>query len=252
MSTRRSTLTLRLSLGSDPGPAAIAGVELIGSDPPIDGAPAPAVRANLHTIGTSVLGRLHAHLTDASRQLDDDELTRLCFVTGFFEAVYRNGSFPRKRNLLAQVDEHTTVTSVISAVPSYVLDDIDEQMKLAEQPFAPLRGLPTEQRLCGPIFAGSADVKADADFITDGLLIDCKAVTRPHRLGRDEVQQLTGYLLLDYDDRYDIREVGFYLARQGALIRWTVPEFLKMLGACTPLPQLRAVLRAHLRGSRRA
>ncbi|MEU9992854.1 UvrD-helicase domain-containing protein [Streptomyces sp. NPDC048045] len=240
---------LRLSLGSDPGPAAIAGVELIGSDLPIDGAPAPAVRANLHMIGTSVLGRLHAHLTDASRQLDDDELTRLCFVTGFFEAVYRNGSFSRKRNLLAQVDEHTTVTGVTSAVPSYVLDDIDEQMKLAEEPFAPLRSLPAQQRVCGPIFAGSADVKADADFITNGFLIDCKALTRPHRVGREEVQQLAGYLLLDYDDRYDIREVGFYLARQGALIRWTVPDFLTTLGARIPLPQLRAALRVHLRGS---
>jgi hypothetical protein len=58
--------------------------------------------------------------------------------------------------------------------------------------------------------------------------------------------------LLDYDDRYGIREVGFYLARQGALIRWTVPEFLTMLGARIPLPQLRVALRAHLRGSRPA
>ncbi|MFF2363812.1 ATP-binding domain-containing protein [Streptomyces sp. NPDC058122] len=239
---------LRLSLGSDPGPAAIAGVEIIGSDLPIDGAPAPAVRANLHTIGTSILGRLHAHLTDASRRLEDDELTRLCFITGFFEAIYRNGSFPRKRNLLAQVDEHTTVKGVTSAVPSYVVDDIDEQMKLADKPFAPLRGRPVQQRVCGPIFAGSADVKADADFITNDLLIDCKALTRPHRVGRDEVQQLAGYLLLDYDDHYAIHEVGFYLSRQGALLRWTVPEFLNMLGARTPLQPLRAALRAHLRG----
>ncbi|WP_381805331.1 UvrD-helicase domain-containing protein [Streptomyces niveus] len=238
---------LRLSLGSDPGPAAIAGVELIGSDLPIEGAPAPAVRANLHMIGTGVLGRLHSHLVDPTRRLDDDELTRLCFVAGFFEAVYRNGAFSRKRNLLAQVDEHTTVKSVTSAVPSYVLDDIAEQMKLAEEPFAPLRSLPAQQRVCGPVFAGSADVKADADFITDGLLTDCKAVTRPHRVGRDEVQQLAGYLLLDYDDRYSIREVGLYLARQGALIRWTVPEFLTALGARSPLPQLRAALREHLR-----
>ncbi|WP_028804405.1 hypothetical protein [Streptomyces sp. 142MFCol3.1] len=68
------------------------------------------MRANLHVIGTSVLGRLHAHLTDASRRLDDDELTRLCFGTGFFEAVYRNGFL--SRNLLAQVDEHTTPVDV--------------------------------------------------------------------------------------------------------------------------------------------
>jgi hypothetical protein len=119
-------------------------------------------------------------------------------------------------------------------------------MKLAEEPFAHLRNLPAEQRACGPLFAGTADVKADADFITDGLLIDCKAITRPHRLGQEEVLQLAGYLLLDYDNRYDIREVAFYLTRQGALICWTVPEFLSTLGARTPLPALRTALREHL------
>ncbi|MFE9298430.1 sigma factor [Streptomyces niveus] len=118
---------LRLRLGSDPGPAAIAGVELIGGDLPAEGAPAPAVRANLHMIGTNVLDRLHAHLVNPSRRLED----------------------------------------------------ITEQMNLAEEPFAPLRDLPADQRVYGPVFAGSADVKADADFITDGFLIDCKALTGP-------------------------------------------------------------------------
>ncbi|MFI7388677.1 UvrD-helicase domain-containing protein [Streptomyces sp. NPDC049813] len=238
---------LRLHLGSGPGPAATAGVDLIGSTHPLDGAPPPAVRAHLHTIGTSILHRLHAHLTDPDRRLDDDALTRFCFLTCFFEAVYRTGAFPRKRNPLAHVDEHTTITDLIDAVPTYVIDDIDEQMQLAQKPFTPLRNLPADQRICGPVFAGSTDVKADADFIAGNILIDCKAITRPHRLGREEVQQLAGYLLLDYDNRYDIREVAFYLSRQGALIRWTIPEFLTTLGARTPLPALRTALREHTR-----
>ncbi|MCY1655559.1 UvrD-helicase domain-containing protein [Streptomyces sp. NPDC052071] len=241
---------LRLVLGSAPGPAAQAGVDIIGSSHPIDGAPSTAVRQNLYMIGSSILGRLRAHLSDATRRLDDDELTRLCFVTSFFEAIYRNGTFPRKRNLLTLVDEHTTINGLTRAVPAYVLEDIDEQMNLAEKPFAPLRDLPAHQRVCGPTFTGSSDVHADADFITGGFLIDCKAVTRPHRLGRDEVQQLAGYLLLDYDNQYDIHDIGFYLARQGTLIRWTVPEFLTTLGARTPLPQLRTALRDHLRAPR--
>ncbi|WP_199879222.1 UvrD-helicase domain-containing protein [Streptomyces sp. CB02460] len=238
---------LRLLLGSDPGPAAQAGVDLIGSSHPIEGAPGPAARENLYMIGSSVLGRLRAHLSDVTRRLDNSELTRLCFVTSFFEAIYRNGTFPRKRNLLTLVDPHTTINGLIGAVPAYVLEDIDEQMNLAERPFAPLRDLPAHQRVCGPTFIGSTDVHADADFITGGFLIDCKATTQPHRLGRDEVQQLVGYLLLDYDNQYEIHDIGFYLARQGSLIRWNVPEFLTAMGATTPLPQLRAALREHLR-----
>lgn len=241
---------LRLELGADPGDAAQAGVDIIGSNLPLEGAPDPAVRANLHTLGNTVLERLRAHLTDPRRRLDDDELTRLCFITGFFEALYRNGIFPRRRNLLAQADEHTTLNSLISAVPAYVLDDITEQMDLAYRPFAPLRALPAHQRVCGPTFAGSADVKADADFIADGLLIDCKARTQPHHLGRKQVLQLAGYLLLDYDDRYAIRKVGFYLSRQGALISRDVPHFLDMLGTRKSLAHTRTALRDHLRRQR--
>ncbi|GAA3485484.1 hypothetical protein [Streptomyces yanii] len=100
--------------------------------------------------------------------------------------------------------------------------------------------------MSGPVFAASSDLGgADADFIAGGLLIDCKATTRPHKIGRAEVQQLAGYLLLDYDDTYRIDQVGFYLSRQGTLIAWTVPEFLTTLGSRKPLPQLRGGLRSH-------
>ncbi|MGP3991521.1 hypothetical protein [Streptomyces sp. 3N207] len=129
-----------------------------------------------------------------------------------------------------------------------MVEDIAEQMQLAQQPFAPFRQLPDEQRVCGPVFASSDDVGgADADFIVGGLLIDCKVTTRPRTLPRSAVQQLARYLLLDYDDTYGIDRVGLYLPRQGALITWRVPEFLTALGARLPLPQLRTLLRGHLR-----
>jgi hypothetical protein len=120
-------------------------------------------------------------------------------------------------------------------------------MELAEEPFAPLRALPAEARICGPVFQGSQDIGgADADFILGGLLLDCKAAIQPRRLGQDEMYQLAGYLLLDYDDRYGINRVGLYLSRQGALIVWSVPEFLHHLGTTRPVTELRSRLRAHL------
>ncbi|QKW48199.1 UvrD-helicase domain-containing protein [Streptomyces buecherae] len=238
---------LRLSLGCGLGDAVTTGVRLLGNTVPLQGAPAPEARRALHTAGTRLLGRIQAHLEGTPR-LGEEELTRLCHVAGFFEAVYRNGVFSRRRNLLAHADAHTTLAHLIAAVPMYVVEDIAEQMELAERPFAPLRPLPEQQRVCGPVFAGSDDLGgADADFIVGGLLIDCKATTRPHSLHRSAVQQLAGYLLLDYDDTYGIDRVGLYLSRQGALITWPVPEFLNALGARAPLPQLRALLRDHLR-----
>ncbi|MDQ0577881.1 ribosomal protein L13E [Streptomyces rishiriensis] len=242
---------LRLSLGCGPGGAVASGIRLLGSRLPIEGAPAPEVRETLHTAGTHLLARLQNHL-EGGPALGEEELTRLCHVAGFYEAIYRNGVFSRRRNLLALADAHTTVDHLTAAVPAYVLEDISEQMELAEQPFAPFRDLPDRQRVCGPVFAGSADLGgADADFIVGGLLIDCKATTRPHTINRSAVQQLAGYLLLDYDNAYGIDQVGLYLSRQGALITWDVPEFLNALGARVPLPQLRTLLRDHLRRPQR-
>ncbi len=132
-----------------------------------------------------------------------------------------------------------------------MVDDIGQQMALAATAFREYRALPPRAVTCGPVFTGSADIGgADADFILDGLLLDCKATIMPRKLGADEISQLLGYLLLDYGDEYGIRRVGLYLSRQGAAITWDVATFLKLLGADAPLPQLRAALRAHLRSWR--
>jgi hypothetical protein len=94
---------------------------------------------------------------------------------------------------------------------------------------------------CGPTFAGSTDIGgADADFVIDGLLLDCKATTT--RLGSAEIGQLAGYLLLDYDDQYRITQVGLYLSRQG-----TARDQHRMLAASSPcMPSHRI----HLGGER--
>jgi hypothetical protein len=153
--------------------------------------------------------------------------------------------------MLAQATPATSLDDLTAAVPAYVNDDIRQQMDLAEEPFAPYRALSSAARICGPVFTGSADIGgADADFILDGLLLDCKATIAPAQLGRDEINQLAGYLLLDYHDEFGINRVGLYLSRQGALITWTVEDFLRLLGATEPLSKLRERLHKHLRDSR--
>ena len=123
-------------------------------------------------------------------------------------------------------------------------------MQLAERPLAPFRALPQPAKVCGPVFAGSNYiVGADADYILAGLLLDCKATKEPRRLGCEEIYQLAGYLLLDYGDHFNIDRLGLYLCRQGGLITWSTEEFLRRLGTTTPLPQLRAKLRAHLQNA---
>ena len=53
--------------------------------------------------------------------------------------------------------------------------------------------------------------------------------------------QLLGYVLLDYSNKYQIHEVGIYLARQGVFLRWPITELLNRLvgGVAPPLKELR-------------
>ncbi|WP_042373056.1 UvrD-helicase domain-containing protein [Streptacidiphilus neutrinimicus] len=237
---------LRLSLGRELGGAVNLGVASLHPRHELPGAPAMPVRAALHSAGVQLLDLVGRHLESGGTYLDDEALSRLCFVAAFFEDVYRCGRL-RRYSLLARADEHITVQRLTEAAPRYVVDDLAAQMRLAEEPFRKLRALPEKERVCGPVFAGSADIGgADADFILGGLLLDCKATTRPRQLGEAEVYQLAGYLLLDYDDRYRIDQVGLYLSRQGHLITWPVGEFLRQLGTATKLPVLRRQLREFL------
>ncbi|QLQ39642.1 UvrD-helicase domain-containing protein [Micromonospora robiginosa] len=245
---------LRLSLGSPFGEPVNIGVGTLGSDVPFRGAPAPPVRDALYRAGSDLLSVVDSYL-NGDDGLQGEILARLCFVAAYYEDIYRTGEI-RRYSMLADATPATTLDSLLTAVPDYAIEDINRQLAIAEEPFGPFRELPATARICGPAFLGSQDIGgADADFILDGLLLDCKAAIQPRGLGRDEIYQLAGYLLLDYDDRYGIDRVGLYLSRQGGLVTWSVPDFLRRLGATGPVGDLRRRLREHLhhrRGDRRA
>jgi hypothetical protein len=206
------------------------------------------IRQALHVSGRQLLAAVDACLT-AGRQ-DEEAVARLCFVAAFFEEIYRTGQI-RRSSMFAGATSTTRLADLTAAVPGYVVADLESQRRLAGEPLAPFRALPGPHKRCGPVFAGSADIGgADADYVLGGLLLDCKAARNPRRLGREELYQLAGYLLLDYDDHFGIDRVGFYLSRQGGLITWPVGEFLRRLGARLSLPRLRGELRRQLRDAR--
>ena len=237
---------LRLSLGSGLGDAVDQGIGLVGSDADLPGVPDPRTRKALYAAGRQLQEAINRYLY---WPLPSDEamVNRLCFVAAFYEEVYRTGRVQR-RSMLLDATAATTLDELTAAVPAYAVEDLSRQFALSGEPFAALRELPASAKACGPVFAGSAGLGgADADFILDGLLLDCKATRYPRSLGRDELYQLAGYLLLDYDDRYGIDRVGLYLSRQGGMITWDVGEFLRSLGAKTSLRNLRLLLKRHLR-----
>jgi hypothetical protein len=237
---------LRLSLGSDLGAAVSHGVTMVGTGAHLPGAPDTAARTALRAVGVELQTLLHHHL-DGTAPLSEEQLSRLCFVAASYEAVYRTGRLQRGSMLLGATSQ-ITLSQLTAEVPEYAVEDLARQITLSTEPFAALRALPSSKKVCGPTFAGSADLGgADADFILDGLLLDCKATRHPRSLGREEIYQLAGYLLLDYDDRHRINRLGLYLSRQGGMIVWSVEEFLQALGCTRSLASLRGLLQLKLR-----
>ena len=236
---------LRITLGAPTGQPIAEGVVRAVLDD--DGWPNPDVIRTVRAAGKELLEELRAYEGAEGQPLalDDraeERLVRLCHVASSFEAIFRHGGWVRG-NSLGFCKPGAGLDDLAAAVPAYVVDDIRAQMALAADPgpFTHLRKLPTPARICGPVFDGSTHVGgADADFILDGQLIDCKATIRPDRMSRSEIYQLAGYLVLDYTDTYGINTVGLYLSRQGALIDWNVQDFLDLLGCRLTLPELRS------------
>ncbi len=73
----------------------------------------------------------------------------------------------------------------------------------------------------GAVFTGSALVKADADVIAAGLLLDLKTSSKLS-LGVTTMFQVLGYALLDFDDLYQLTYVGTFSARYAYLATWEI------------------------------
>ncbi|MFD4318976.1 hypothetical protein [Streptomyces sp. NPDC058548] len=249
-------LRLRIAFGTPIGSPLTAGILLtarsMGDSVSLEAALAVA------DTGQALLGQLKAQPAATPGAMlrepsTEEQVARLCFVAAWFEEVYRQGLNPG--NPLLHGDLARRLEGMLEQVPHYVPGDIAQMAALADRPGALqcILELGEADRVCGPTFAGSHHVGgADADYIAGGHLIDCKATIHPQRLGRAELYQLAGYLLLDYDDVYGIDRVGLYLARQGRLVDWEVAEFLALLGARRSLPELRAACRDALTSDRPA
>lgn len=192
----------------------------------------------------------------ALARTEEHALAEVCYILALFEQLYRGGARAWTSSPLrahgpkvdwAEVGGARLPTSPVG-VPELVAEDV---ARLSWRFYDTQRDLMRGQAVLNPTFAGSRDVGgADADLIVDRCLIDVKTTTKP-RLEARTLYQLLGYVLLDYDGRYDVDSVGIYLARQGILVRWPLEDLLRMLSeeVAPILAQLRADFRTAI-GSR--
>lgn len=163
-----------------------------------------------------------------------------CYAAAWFEEVFRTGRvWP---TTLGGAHPAFTLDELLAAVPAYAAVDITAMTGRADEGLAGIRETtaPHEVTLA-PTFAGSRDVGgADADWIAGRLLVDVKATKDPGKLSAQDIDQLAGYVLLDYRDTHRLDRVGWYHARTGSLSVWGIDEFFPLLGVRERLLSLRA------------
>jgi hypothetical protein len=164
----------------------------------------------------------HATTLDPPLEL---QLARYCYVLSLYEALFRANVV---NSPLFSLPQNAPPEAQLPLVPQGGAADI---VALTSQAVTTFADSFTKPFVANPTFAGSADARgADADFILDGCLIDIKTTTRKG-LPCENIYQLLGYVVLDYDNRYNIDSVGFYLSRVPVLITWRVEEVFAVVSA---------------------
>jgi len=176
---------------------------------------------------------------------DEERLARYCLVLAAFEQVFRSGMLG-ERSPLIYPTPCADIEELLARARSAWVEDLCA-MASAFHDVAERHGLFDVPHVLNPTFEGSADMRADADVILGGCLLDVKCTVQPS-LTLESLAQLLGYLLLDYSDAYSIEAAGFYLARQGLLLRWPLVRLFCHQASRAELSQLRESFRQILRG----
>jgi len=161
------------------------------------------------------------------------QLNRFCFVLALFEQLFRIG--PHPKNLLFAQNNISTVADLLSIADEGWVNDL---CSLSDRFYRRYREHLSDPVHLNPTFAGSHDIGgADADLILNGCLLDIKTTVTP-AITKTMLYQLVGYTLLDYEDEYQITEIGIYLARQATTLPWDLRDMLHRLHTDTPSPPI--------------
>jgi hypothetical protein len=189
---------------------------------------------------------------DGPAGLDDQQLARACYALALYTEAYRAGPQPGSR--LAGLRRGADLSDLLDLATVAEVDDLLALTEAARHALVPALAGRGPALHIGPVFAGSEHVGgADADMIVAGLLVEWKVNLGDRRrdgrrrcaLSLDTIHQLLGYLLLDYDDAYQVDALGVYAARYAYLVTWPLAELLdELAGASVDLARARADFRA--------
>lgn len=173
-----------------------------------------------------------AHASEVEPEL----LARGCWALALLTEVFRAGLRPGSP--LPALDPHAVgAEDLLAIAPDAAVHVLGQLRGAAEATLLPALSERTGPWFLGPTFDGSRIMNADADVIAAGLLLEIKTSlgrkrrdgSRQPTLDAQTVQQLVGYCLLDFSDRFELAEVGLYSARYAHMATWPLNQFLEEL-----------------------
>jgi len=150
---------------------------------------------------------------------EEKTLARYCLILALFEEVYRAFGSPYFDSPLFHLGKDASVADLVALASA---DQVADLCALWNGLLAEV-DLGYESVIYNPVL-GFGSLAADADLILDDCLLELKTSQRPNLA--QYLRQLLGYVLLDTGDRYGIRRVGVYLARQRCLATFSLHDLL--------------------------
>ncbi|MEU5529301.1 hypothetical protein ABZ744_20415 [Micromonospora chersina] len=200
---------------------------------------------------------------DPTRLADrsDEWWARVCYALALLVELYRAPVVDGSR--LMRLDADSRAADLLALANDDEVADLIAMRDLAVERLLP--ALPSGPVSSGSTFEGSSDLNADADLITGGVLVDFKSGqggrprqdgSRAATLARADLDQLLGYVLLDYSDSFTLHTVAIYAVRFGHYTAWPLTDLCsRMAGRTVDLAVLRHefahLVRAELPASRR-
>ncbi len=195
----------------------------------------PALAEVVRALGMSLPSRPAEHVRvftgpAAGNDADAVLLAQACWSFALITEAYRGGPMVAAAGPLGRF-RGAAVTSddLLGLAPLAGLDQLAGIRHVFSATLIPRLAARTGTWALGPTFTGSALIKADAELIAAGLLIDLKTSAKKPSLAVTDLFQVIGYALLDFDDEYRLNALGIFSARYAYLATWELPALLSEL-----------------------
>lgn len=152
-------------------------------------------------------------------------------ILSWYERIIREGNFKPVLSCFKSksVSVNHTIQMLTTNVPVAEIVDVQQLMNTIPKVWGKRL---SKKMVLNPILHNSKYVGgADADWIIDGILYDCKCSWKSAPFTVGHLRQVMAYALLDWDNKFDLRGIGWYYARQQMLIEYPLQEIIPDIGS---------------------